>query len=58
VAVKLALVAPAATVTDAGIVNAELLSDRLTAVPPLGAAMDTVTVQDEVDPDIRLAELH
>src|SRR5207247_1598617 len=38
VAVKVALVAPAATVTLAGISAAALLIDRLTAAPPLGAA--------------------
>lgn len=37
-AVKAALVAFAATVTVAGTVTAELLLDKVTAVPPLGAA--------------------
>jgi hypothetical protein len=45
VAVKLAVVAPAATVTDAGTVTAELLLVRLTANPPLAAATFSVTVQ-------------
>jgi len=45
VAVKLALVAPAATVTVAGKVTAELLLDRLTVKPPLGAAALNPTVQ-------------
>ncbi len=36
---------PEATVTDAGTVKAELLSDRVTAVPPEGALADKVTVQ-------------
>ena len=45
VAVKLAVVAPAGTVTEAGTARAELLSERLTVVPPLGAACDKVTVQ-------------
>jgi hypothetical protein len=44
-AVKLALVAPDATVTEAGIVTAVLLLARLTAKPPLGAAAFSVTVQ-------------
>ena len=45
VAVKLAEVAPAATVTEAGTVNAALLSDRETREPPVGAALLSVTVQ-------------
>ncbi|MGB7136683.1 MAG: hypothetical protein WBD46_15440 [Acidobacteriaceae bacterium] len=45
VAVKAALVNPDATVTDAGRVNALLLLARETAVPPLGAADVSVTVQ-------------
>jgi hypothetical protein len=45
VAVKLAVVDPAATATDAGTVTAELLLARLTANPPLGAAAFSVTEQ-------------
>jgi hypothetical protein len=45
VAVKLALVAPAGTVTDAGTVTAELLLARLTRNPPPAAAALTVTLQ-------------
>jgi hypothetical protein len=45
VAVKLALVAPAATVTEAGTVTFELLLARLTAKPPVAAAAFSVTVQ-------------
>lgn len=45
VAVKLPVVAPEATVTDAGTVTAELLLARLTANPPLAAATFRVTVQ-------------
>src|SRR4051794_33496412 len=45
VAVKLAVLAPAATLTEAGMARAELLSDRFTVMPPLGAACDKVTVQ-------------
>jgi hypothetical protein len=45
VAEKLALVAPEATVTDAGTVTALLLLARLTANPLLAAAAFSVTVQ-------------
>jgi hypothetical protein len=45
VAEKLALLDPAATVTDAGTVIAELLLDRLTVNPPVAAAALSVTVQ-------------
>jgi hypothetical protein len=45
VAVKPALIAPDATVTDAGTLIAELLLARLTASPPLAAAGFTVTEQ-------------
>ena len=45
VAVKFALVAPAATVTVAGTDTAALLLPKLTAIPPLGAAAFSVTVQ-------------
>jgi len=45
VAVKLAVVAPAATVTEAGTVTAVLLLARLTANPPPAVAVFSVTVQ-------------
>jgi hypothetical protein len=48
VAVKLAVVAPDATVTEAGSVTAELLLARLTANPPPAAAAFSVTVQVSV----------
>jgi hypothetical protein len=47
VAVKAALDCPAATVTEAGIVKLELLSESATLVPPPGAAVLIVTVQAE-----------
>jgi len=45
VAVKLALEAPAATVTEDGTATFVLLLERLTARPPLPAALFRVTVQ-------------
>ena len=42
---KLALVAPAATVTEDGTDTAVKLLDRLTVWPPVGAAAINVTVQ-------------
>jgi hypothetical protein len=45
VAVKIALVAFAGTVTDAGTITAESLLARLTAIPPAGAASVRLTVQ-------------
>jgi hypothetical protein len=63
VAVKLPVVAPAATVTLAGTVTAELLLARLTANPPLAAAAFRVTVQLSVlavviDPLVQLSALN
>jgi hypothetical protein len=45
VALKVAEVAPAATVTDAGTVRVALVLVRVTAAPPVGAAWERVTVQ-------------
>ena len=45
VAVKLAVVAPEATVTDAGTANAALFEESPTEDPPVNAARDRVTVQ-------------
>jgi hypothetical protein len=42
---KLAEVEPVVTLTEAGTVSAELLSDRDTTAPPAGAALLSVTVQ-------------
>ena len=46
VALKVAVVAAAATVTDAGTVRVELVLVRVTLAPPVGAACDMVTVQE------------
>ena len=51
VAVKVAVVTPAATVTETGTVSAVLLSDNVTVLPPVGAAFDNVTVHVELPPD-------
>src|SRR5271169_1813337 len=48
VALKVAEVAAAATVTDAGTVRVELVLVRVTVAPPAGAAPLRVTVQVEV----------
>lgn len=48
VALKVPVVAPAATVTDAGTVGVELLSLFVTVAPPADAAAVKVTVQVEV----------
>lgn len=45
VALKVAAVVPAATVTKAGTVRVGLLLDRLTLAPPVGAGLVRVTVQ-------------
>jgi hypothetical protein len=58
VTLNVAEVAAAATVADAGTVSVELLFDRLTLAPPVGAGWVKVTVQvlEEFGP--RLAGLH
>jgi hypothetical protein len=55
VAVNVAVVLPAPTVTEAGTVNAAVLLDRATTPPPV---FDTVTVHIELTPDPRLVGLH
>ena len=54
----MAAAAPAGTVTEAGTTRAVLLLDKLTAVPPLGAACASATVQVELAPEVRLAGTH
>jgi hypothetical protein len=47
VTVNVAVVAPAATVTFAGVVEDALLSDKVTTAPPAGAGLFNVTVPVE-----------
>ena len=54
-AVNVAVVFKAPTVTDAGTVSAAALLDRFTVAPPV---FDTVTVHVELPPDPRLLGLH
>ena len=54
-AVNVAVVLAATTVTEAGTVNAAALLDSATVAPPV---FDTVTVQVELPPDPRLAGAH
>ncbi|MGB9454590.1 MAG: hypothetical protein WCB12_00980 [Bryobacteraceae bacterium] len=58
VAVKFAEVAPDATVTEAGTVNAAALLDSATVIPLENAACESVTVQTDVPPELRLVGLH
>jgi len=55
--VKDALDAPAEMVTEPGTVAAELLLDRVTTAPPLGAGPLSVTVPDEEPPAVTLEGL-
>lgn len=50
VAVNVAFVAPAGTVTDAGTVISPLLLESVAAIPPVGAAWLRVTVHVEEPP--------
>ena len=61
VAVNVALVPPAAILTDAGTVSKALPLERVTVVPPAGAAPDNPTVQvlepaDDREPGEQLSE--
>ena len=58
VALKLAVVAVAGTVTEAGTVRFALLDDNVTVVPPVGAAFDRVTVQVVLAFEARLEAVH
>ncbi len=58
VALKLAVVAPAATVADAGRVNSALLLESATRAPPAGAGLVRVTVQVLVAFGPKLAGAH
>jgi len=54
VAVNVEVLEPAATLTDAGTVSNPLLLLSDTDTPPVPAAFDSVTVQDELAPEVRL----
>ncbi len=58
VAVKLAEVAPDATLIEPGTVNAVTLLESVTVMPPVPAGCDSVTEQADVPPEPRLAGVH
>ena len=55
---KLAVVKPATTVTEDGVVKEGLLADSVTTALPGGAAADNVTVHVEVEPEVTVAGEH
>ncbi len=55
--VKVAVVLPAAIITEAGAVAAELLLDNVTVAPPVGAALLKVIVPVDEEPRTTLAGL-
>ena len=57
VAVKLAEVEPAGTLTEACTGSSTLLLDRPTVAPPVGAPPESVTVQDVACPEPKLVGL-
>jgi len=57
VTVKVAVVAPAGTVTLAGVVVDALLSDKVTTAPPVTAGVSRVTVPVEDVPPVTVAGL-
>ena len=58
VAVKVAVVAPGATVTDPGTLTAALLLDSDTSAPPAAAGCAIVTVHEDVPPALIVVGLH
>src|SRR5450759_30329 len=58
VALKVAAVAAATTVTDAGTVRVGLVLDRVTEAPPAGAGLVRVTVHVLEALEVRLPALH
>ena len=58
VAVKFAVVDPAATVAVPGTVSVLELFDRVTTAPPVPATLESVTVQVELAPVARLEGVH
>lgn len=58
VAVKVAVVAPAFTVTEAGTVSRPVLLPNVTVAPPAGAVWVSVVVQLEVPPPLKLPGVH
>jgi hypothetical protein len=58
VAVNPALSAPAATVTEAGTVTAELLLVSVTASPPVGAAALSDTVHESLPAPVIVGFVH
>ena len=54
----MAVVEPAATITEAGTASAELLLEVETAKPPARAGPESVTVHIDVAPEARLAGEH
>ena len=57
-AANTAVVLPAATVTEVGVVTNELLSDKLTSAPPVAAAPVRFTVHETVAEPLTLAGSH
>ena len=55
---NVAVVAPDATVTEAGTVSDALLSATVTAAPPVAAAAEIVTVHIELPPDTTVDGAH